>query len=249
MSTEARPELRAALNDFRWLLERHYPERPSVALVGDRYRLSKSERAILYRGVCSTARADRRRRRLISLAAPVSAAGEAFGDASRNSHRLVVDGYNVLFTVIHYIQGKKLFRALDGFVRDTGSGSGRISRWDLFEEAGIRLVELLASVHAPAVEVYLDHRMTRSRDHIGALREIARGRALGAEWNLVEQADRVIRERAAGDAALATADSELIDKSDVPLLDAGGEIVCKHYGGTVLELAELLEEYPRPYSA
>jgi hypothetical protein len=228
MSAEVRPEFRAALHDFRWLLERHYPERPSVALVGDRYRLSRSERAILYRGVCTGSRAAFRAGRLI---------GE-----ERKRLKLVVDGYNVLFTVVHYVQGKKLFRSMDRFIRDTGSGSGRVSRWALFEEAAAQVVRFLGSVGAAGASVYLDHRMTRSRDHITALRRMADAEGLAAEWYLVDAADQVLREECREGTALVTADSELIDKTRVPLIDGGGEIVTHQFGGTVLDLTALVEE-------
>jgi len=47
------PALKDAVKDYFFLQNKAYPEKASVALVGDRYRLSKEERMVLFRGITS----------------------------------------------------------------------------------------------------------------------------------------------------------------------------------------------------
>ncbi|MDP3177135.1 MAG: DUF434 domain-containing protein, partial [Spirochaetaceae bacterium] len=112
--------LSLAARDYRWLLDRGYAESSSLKLVGDRHRLERDERMILFRGVASDG-ASRRRTAMIS------------GDAA--GRPLLVDGYNQTFAVMHYLMGKRLFICSDGLLRDAGSSHGRIARPELFERA------------------------------------------------------------------------------------------------------------------
>jgi hypothetical protein len=41
-----------ACHDYYYLLNRHFPERGVLKLVGDRYRLDGDQRTVLYRGYC-----------------------------------------------------------------------------------------------------------------------------------------------------------------------------------------------------
>ncbi len=40
-----------AVRDYRFLLDRSYPQKASIKLVGDRNQLTGQERSLLYRGV------------------------------------------------------------------------------------------------------------------------------------------------------------------------------------------------------
>ena len=75
-----------ALKDYFYLIDRSYPEKGSLKLVGDRYMLSTDLRNLLYRGVTSRENSKQRSARLVDTPhAP-----------------LIIDGYNVLFTLLNY---------------------------------------------------------------------------------------------------------------------------------------------------
>jgi hypothetical protein len=57
----ASTSLLAAARDYRWLLDRGYPQSASLKLVGDRYRLERDERLVLFRGVFAGAASASRR--------------------------------------------------------------------------------------------------------------------------------------------------------------------------------------------
>ena len=102
--------LRAAAADLRYLLARDYPRPAALALVGNRYHLSRPARQLLHRGVFAPSEAAARRARLRLLK---ETAGRPLG----------LDGHNVLITLECALQNLPLVAADDGFLRDVGQVS------------------------------------------------------------------------------------------------------------------------------
>ena len=97
--------LQKAAEDFRYLLNRGYPRKAALEIVGNRYGLAFDERHLLHRGVFSDADSESRSKKIISI------------KAIKNKD-LAIDGYNVLITVESGLSGRPLIHADDGFVRD-----------------------------------------------------------------------------------------------------------------------------------
>ena len=55
-----------ACRDYYYLIDRNYPERGTLKLIGDRYRLSGDQRTVLYRGISSQERSDMRKMLLVN---------------------------------------------------------------------------------------------------------------------------------------------------------------------------------------
>jgi hypothetical protein len=55
----------SACKDYAYFINRCYPERGTLKLVGDRYRLTRDERTILYRGISSGERSSLRKAKLV----------------------------------------------------------------------------------------------------------------------------------------------------------------------------------------
>jgi hypothetical protein len=83
-------EFNNALLDYFYLIDRNFPEKASLKLVGDRYRLVSELRTLLYRGICSEKKASDRRKRI----------------TNNREGLLIIDGYNVLFTLLSYRLGR-----------------------------------------------------------------------------------------------------------------------------------------------
>lgn len=97
--------------ELSWLLERGYPERSSLALVGNRHELVSRQRDAAGRAACTdSARAGRLARRID----PERAAGRA----------LAIDGFNLLTTVESALGGGLVLRGRDGCLRDLASLRG-----------------------------------------------------------------------------------------------------------------------------
>src|SRR5512136_3117125 len=103
--------LQNAAEDFRYLLNRRYPRKAALELVGNRYQLTFDQRHLLHRGVFAETEAESRRQKRCS---PREIRG----------HDLAIDGYNVLITVEAGLSGRQLVLADDGFTRDISGLSG-----------------------------------------------------------------------------------------------------------------------------
>jgi hypothetical protein len=206
--------------------------------VGDRYRLPRRQRTILYRGICSGEEARRRGSRLVL---PAAAAGAT----------LTVDGYNVLLILYHYLAGYPVFLCRDGLVRDAGLSRGRSARPEKLAEVARRLAATLASASgSPEIfRIVLDEAMSHSRDHAGILRSVWAAAGGGAEAQTpAAAAHRLPRleirlspaadtELAAADEGfLATSDSQVIDRSRLPVIDLPRWILEESFGVSAAEL-------------
>ena len=102
---QALATLRRATEDLCWLRSRGYPDKASLALVGDRYQLRLRQRSALQRCAVSDEARQRRRAREVE---PQAVRGQP----------LWLDGYNVLLTVEAALGGGVVLHARDGAFRD-----------------------------------------------------------------------------------------------------------------------------------
>ena len=208
--------LREAAQDYCWLLDRGYPDQPAIKLVGDRYRLTRVERGMLYRGVFSTADSSRRGNRL-------SDPGDLIGGA------LAVDGYNVLFTVWNYLAGRPLVAATDRFVRDIGGTRSRLPHDERFESLARTLCETLQHLRLRSTTVFLDEPLPWSRDQAAILQSVwGESRDDGFNVFTEEGVDGRLARTTMG--WIATSDTGIIDRCSVPVVDLGGYILRRQYG-------------------
>ena len=148
--------LREAAWDYRSLLDRGYSVAATLALVGNRWRLSAEERLVLFRGVASTADSRARSERLA-----VPGPGGI----------LLVDLYNVAFTIVHYLIGKPCFISSDGFLRDAGANYGRVPHDEELQRAFGLVARALLALAPERVEAYLDAPVSKSGSHAAAFRQ------------------------------------------------------------------------------
>ena len=87
-------DFKLACRDYFYLVDRHFPERGVLKLVGDRYRLRGDQRTVLYRGISSRMRSE--------IRTDIAGCG-CFRE------NLIIDGYNILFTLLNYRLGKITF--------------------------------------------------------------------------------------------------------------------------------------------
>lgn len=195
--------------------------------MGDRYRLTRRQRTILYRGICSGEEARRRGSRLVLPAPAVGAT-------------VTVDGYNVLLILYHYLAGYPVFLCRDGLVRDAGLSRGRSARPEKLADVARRLGATLegASVPPETLRIILDEAMSHSRDHAGIIRSAwaeAEQRLPRLEIRLSPTADAELA--AADEGFLATSDSQVIDRSRLPIIDLPRWVLEESFGVSPAELS------------
>ena len=203
----------SAEGDYRWLLDPGYPQTASLKLVGDRHRLERDERLVLFRGV-SAAAASASRRALVS-------------DTARG-RTLLVDGYNQAFAVMHYLAGRPVFLSSDGLLRDAGASHGRISDRALFSRSLAILAGAIAAACPSDVTACFDSPVPFSADHAREFERELRAAGLEATCLAVRSADAALiaaLETAAPGTSVASADSVIADALIVRASAAGGRPV------------------------
>ena len=230
------PSLAEAARDYRFLLDRGYPEKSSGQLVGNRRRLDADQRLMLFRGVASSDDSARRRAR---LARP------------KRGDLVLLDAYNVAFTLVHYFLGKVCFLCSDGLLRDVGANYGRVPREELLRRAFAELASYLGP-QGLRVEAFLDAPLSRSGEHAAALREAFAALGQEARVELAASADGAIVSRlgtlaeasstATGRARafVASSDSVLVDRAP-EAWDLGRELLEQRHAAIFPDFGALLD--------
>ncbi|AEJ20285.1 DUF434 domain-containing protein [Gracilinema caldarium] len=215
------PALIAAIRDYSLLLNKGYPVTATIKLVGDRYRLDRTERLILFRGVLDETTSRHIKSKTLGVLPPKSVLG--------------VDGYNVLFTLINYKRGHPLFIGTDGLLRDAGGAHGRFER----EEDLLFAVELLSRyltrLKPKYINLFLDAPVSHSGEHRELLDIVCSRFGLAAAIETVQNADLPLQDFAG--TAVASSDSTVALKSHSPVFDLARYILEQKYQQQFIALA------------
>jgi hypothetical protein len=201
---------RAAV-EYRRLIDWGYSPAASLKLVGDRHRMSRDDRVVLFRGVSSSEDSEARAR----IIAPPSSIVAGLD--------LLVDGYNQALIVMHYLLGRPLFIGTDGLTRDAGGAHGRIADQGLFERAAGILADRLAAIAPRRATVYLDSPVPGSAGHAALFRRLLAARRMEATVLLERSADSPLKAAASETGTLvASGDSAIADALAAAQARAGG---------------------------
>jgi len=232
MPEPSRERLAPAAADYRWLLDRGYPDQGSLRLVGDRYRLSGAERNTLFRGVFSAEDSVRRAARLV----------DPGGETRDPDCDLTVDGHNVLFTVWNCLAGRPMVLATDGFVRDIGGTRSRLPHDERFDRVARHLCKTLAALPTGRVTVLLDDPLPWSREHGGVIErvwgEVSAGR--GSALKVVTERSVDATVAATREGLIATSDTAIVDRCSARVFDLGGWIATHDLNAHPLPMADLV---------
>ena len=201
-----------ACQDYAYLMNRHFPERGVLKLVGDRYRLSGDQRTVLYRGISSQQRSELRGSLLVSDIAGTY---------------LFIDGYNVLFTVLNYRLGRITFISTDRMLRDAGSLHGRLRDEKTFRECVDMLGDYLQRKRPARTEVYFDSPVSHSEQHARLMLGKMQHLNLAGDCHVIRSADWALRHASSG--VLATSDTAIMEKANMPVIDLPREILEHYY--------------------
>jgi hypothetical protein len=207
-----REELKSAIRDYRWLLDKHYPQRSSIQLVGDRYKLTGPERSILYRGVGDSISAINRYGKITT---------------ELSGKTIAIDCYNVLFTLMNYLMGKPVYISDDGLVRDAGEGRGRINNKRIFDKA-LKLLEGFIIDHS-AKEYYLllDEPISNSGKLAVDLAEFLNTSGVRGVAETLRSPDYVLQRFK--NAIICSSDSIIIDRTECKIFDLPFYILKKSF--------------------
>lgn len=203
--------IQQAAEEYYWLLTKGYPQKPSLKLVGDKFMLNRSMRQILYRGVVAAGQAASRHKKI---------------SAVREGDRVLIDTYNVLFTVNNYLLGKPLFISNDGLLRDAGEMRGRILNKPQFSRSVSLMLEVLQMWPAANFIHYLDEPVSHSgRLSIELCKDMAEMEIEGDAFTVKSPDLMLIQEKSD---AICTSDGAIIDRYQGRVIDLP-RFLLQHY--------------------
>jgi hypothetical protein len=207
-------ELSQAIRDYETFLWKKYPQKTVLKMVGDRYKLSATERAMLYRGVVPKEIATRRKLKLID-------------DTHLKNETLYVDAYNQLLTIGSYFKGLPVFVSLDGMLRDALEIHGKGTENDLPMRAFEIVMSYLAQSGVDIVRFYFDNQVTGFENFHHKLKAYLNDFVLQPE---IISSDHVDKELSSvNEGIVATSDSIIIDRSEVKIFDLARATIEYHF--------------------
>jgi hypothetical protein len=210
-------DLQKAAKDFRYLLNRGYPRKAALELVGNRYGLTFDERHLLHRGVFSEIDSEARQERIVSP--------EAI-----NNKDLAVDGHNVLITVEAGLSGRPLILADDGFVRDISGLSGSFKKTEVTEKALQWIVALLKKWGPRHTLFLFDAPISKSGILAKELRTLLKKENLPGDALAMKVPEKTL---IGFQGVIATSDTAIIDRSE-KVIDLAGDIIRTTIGSKSL---------------
>lgn len=210
-------DLQKAAVDFRHLLNREYPRKASLEIVGNRYGLTFDERHLLYRGVFSDADSKARRKKIISI-------------RTIKSKDLAIDGHNVLITVEAGLSGRPLIFADDGFVRDISGLSGNFKKTKVTEKALQWIVTFLKQKRPHHALFLFDAPISKSGILAQELRALLKKEGLPGDALAVKVPEKTL---IGYQGVVATSDTAIIDRSE-KVIDLAGNIITTKIGSKSL---------------
>jgi hypothetical protein len=201
-------DLQRAAEDFRYLLNRAYPRKAALELVGNRYGLTFDERHLLHRGVFSDADSESRRKRKIPI-------------GKVRNRDLAIDGYNVIITVEAGLSGRPLILGGDGFIRDISGLSGRFKKTERTEEALQLIFEVVKRVKPYQTLFLFDAPISMSGRLAQEVRDLLKKESLLGDARAVKVPEKIL---IGFTGVIATSDTVIIDRSE-KVVDLAGYIV------------------------
>ena len=213
----------AAATDYLYLLERRYPQKAALKLVGDRFQLFGTERSMLYRGiVASTQVNNRKNKRLEKI--------------KRNSI-LQIDGYNVIRMIGSYLLGRAVFISMDGFLRDASEMHRSTLKTEILDKTMSILIEYLKQAHIDEVYFYIDEPVSKSGELAAQINSLFNIKDIKGEALTTYSPDKILIQTNFG--VVCTADSAIIDNCSVNIFDLPRAILNLYFNPVFFDFTKL----------
>ena len=219
------PEFVKAANDYASLLNKNYPQKSLIKIVGDRYQLSGEERAILFRGITSKKLAMKRESKLA-------------GNMHDKEEIIHVDFFNQLYHIISYLNGNRVFISTDGYLRDASEFHGKKIHPDLIKKSIQLFSQYIISNIQNRRVIYIDNQINIFPEII---KQIEESDVTMDKKTIIHPSlyvDKELMVQSSG--IVATSDSQIIDNTNLCVFDLSRSILEFHFNPDFLKLNALL---------
>ena len=215
-----------ATSDYYSFLQKAYPQKAILKLVGDRYKLSRIERSMLYRGIAVEREIISRRSKLVK-------------ELSAGSN-LAVDGFNQILTIASYLNGNVVFISSDGFLRDASEIHGKAFRSELLSRSIELILRYCDSLNLNQLVFYIDQQV----NNFEKVKTILSNRICNTNTNLEiiisDKVDNELKNLSTG--VIATSDSQVIDLSSMPTFDLSYHVIKFHFNPKFISMNSFLPD-------
>lgn len=201
-----------AINDYYFLLNKKYPQKAIIKLIGDRYKLSGVERTMLYRGVFSLDDCTHRKAKICDIL---------------KQQKITIDTFNVLITIGSYLNGNVLFIGNDGILRDAAEIHGKIYRTDLLKCSFNLLFQYLNQFGILQADFYIDKPVSFSGQLRLILEEELQKHHISGCAKLYKSPDFYLKNVTEG--IIASSDSVVINKAKTMVFDLAYHVLTHHF--------------------
>ncbi len=186
----------AAVEEYRYMLDRGYNPASALRLVGERHLLPAEASNVL-------------RRRVFPRGWVTSVEGKMLLPKDLECRRVAVDLYNVLITCEARLAGDA-FLSDDGLWRDARGVYGKYRVSDDTRPALACIVRFLAENHVAQVRFLLDAQVSRSGDLASLARNVLTGKGLAGKVKVLKDVDASMRRLGRTNWVVATSDTGII---------------------------------------
>lgn len=209
-----------AVVDYFILLQKKYPQKAILKLVGDRYKLTGVERSIMYRGISTESENISRK--------------EIFLKELPSGKTLAADSFNQILTIASYLNGNIVFISTDGILRDASEMHGKIFRTELLDRSINLIFEYCKSLELKQIAFYIDQQVNYHEKLNNSLsRIISTSQIISSD-----QVDNALVNLSSG--IIATSDSQIIDKTKLKIFDLSFQTLKFHFNPHFLDLSNFI---------
>jgi hypothetical protein len=203
--------LQKAAEDFRYLINRRYPRKAALELVGNRYGLTFDERHLLHRGVFSNKNSKARRKKKITF-------------REVRNEDLAIDGHNVLITIEAGLSRRPLILGDDGIIRDISGLSGSFKKTETIDKAIQFIIDAIKRMKPRRTLFLFDAPISMSGKLAQEVRNQLKKENLKGEAMAVKVPEKIL---IGFRGVIATSDTAIIEQSKM-VLDLAGYILKKN---------------------
>jgi len=210
-----------AINDLYYLINKDYSRRVVLKLVSDRYKLNHDQRTIIYRGIYNKNIVKNVKLKLTSRI-----------DVDKI---FWIDGFNVIFKIIHYLLGRPLFISNDGLLRDAGKWNDKFSINAVVNNSIKLFLKYLNLIGSNKIIVYFDNKVILR--NLFFLFDDFKNDKIDIIWS--DNVDKELKNKNEG--IIATTDSQIITLANTEIFDFARMILENEYNSKFININSFLK--------